>query len=250
MLHQKYAQTAPAPKSEPINNMYEDYPSGRHLSETVSEFLFRLPPRSTPISQHGPWIYIADPRYRDNPTSKDLAGFRQIGRRLLDEFAVKKAKVENSMVGKPKGTITKKLTPERETLERDIFTAAREKGIKSGKWMLFPSTDKVNEVWALVANAVAEGELGHAAKVAVDDGGGDDKARLICAYTEDYANKEDVKRVLDRLVGLDLVTNRGNARHIYYKADCYTDLDIMGGNEWGLKPSLYSSANFLGSGKK
>ena len=250
MMYQKKAQSAPALKPVPVNNMYEASPSGRHLSEPVSEFLSRLPPCSTPISLHGPWIYIADPRYHDNPTSEDLAGFRQIGHRLLDEYTAKKEKVENSMAGKPKGTITKKLTPDRKKLETDIYAAAREKGIKSGKWMLFPPADKVDEIWALVANAVADGEMGHAAKVAVDDGSGDNKARLICLYTEDHANKDDVKRVLERLVGLGLVTNRGDARPIYYKADCYTDLDIMSGNEWGLKPTLYSSADFLVARKK
>ena len=250
MQYQKNAQAARTSKPAPLYNMYEDYPTGRHLSETVSEFLTRLPPRSTPISQNSPWIYIANPWYRDKPTSEDLAGFRQVGHRLLDEYNVKKQKVESSMAGKPKGTITKKLAADRKKLETDIFAAAKEKGIKSGKWMLFPSIDRVNEMWALVANAVAEGELGHAAKVAVDDGSGNNIERPIWAYTEDYTDRDNVKRVLEKLVGLGLVSNKGDTKPIYYKADCFTHLDIMSGNEWGLRPSLYSSAEILGVGKK
>ena len=153
------------------------------------------------------------------------------------------------MARKAKSTIERKLTPDRKKLEADIRNIARDKGIKSGKWMLFVSVDKVNEIWGLVANAVAEGELGHAAKVGVDDGSGDKKARLICIYTQDCADQEDVKRVLHRLDGLGLVSI-GNPRGIYYKADCYTHLDIMSGNAWGLKPTMYSSADLMKKGKK
>ena len=249
MLHRNNLQNAAPSEPAPIYNMYEDYASGRHLSETVPEFLARLPPRSTPVSQHGPWIYIASPHYRDVPTSEDLAGFRQIGHRLLDEYTEKKERIEDSMARKAKSTIERKLTPDRKKLEADIRNIARDKGIKSGKWMLFVSVDKVNEIWGLVANAVAEGELGHAAKVGVDDGSGDKKARLICIYTQDCADQEDVKRVLHRLDGLGLVSI-GNPRGIYYKADCYTHLDIMSGNAWGLKPTMYSSADLMKKGKK
>lgn len=250
MAYQENAGSELIPPPAAPYNMYESYPSGRRLSETVSEFLNRLPPRSTLSSEVSPWIYIANPHCLDNPTSEDLAGFRQVGHRLLEEYTEKKEELESSLVGKPKGTVTKKLTPYRKKLEADIFTAAKEKGIKSGKWMLFPPPDRVNEMWALVANAVAKEELGHAAKVAANDGSGDDNARLICVYTENFADKDDVKRVLETLVGLGLVSNSGDKRAIYYKADCFTHLDIMGGNQWGLKPSLYSSADILGAGKR
>lgn len=250
MLFKQGAHSAEAPCSAPLYNMYESYPSGRKMSETVSEFLTRLPPRSTLSSESAPWIYIANPHYQDKPTSEDLAGFRQVGHRLLYDYTAKKDEIESSMAGKPKGTITKRLTPIRKKLETDIFSAAREKGIKSGKWMLFPPPDKVNEMWTLVANAVANGELGHAAKAAADDGSGDNNARLICIYTEDYADKDDVKRVLVKLVELGLVSNWGDGKPIYYKADCFTHLDIMGGNEWGLKASLYSSTDNFGGAKK
>lgn len=233
--------------------MYEDYPSGRHLSETVSAFLARLPPHSTPIATYGPWIYIANPEYQDRPTSEDLGGFKQVGHLLLGEFSNRKAGVEASMAGKAKGMITKKVTPLRKELEINLFKAAKEKGIKSGKWMLFPSAENIDSIWSLVANAVAEGELGHAAKVGTDDGSGDRGARLICVYTEDFEDHDDVKRVLEKMVTLGLVKSKGligQERGIYYKADAFTHLDIMSGNQWGLKPTMYSSKDMLAKGKK
>lgn len=118
--------------------------------------------------------------------------------------------------------------------------------------MLFPIAEDVNRIWSLVAAATADGELGHAAKVATDDGSGNQGSRLICIYTEDFSDKEDVKRVLKRLVGMGLVNGKGpmgEERGIYYKADAFTHLGIDSKNEWGLKASLFSSKDVLAEGK-
>ena len=236
-------QTPPAPLSKPIYNMYEDYSSGRHLSETVPEFLARLPPSSSQSTDTGPWIYIANPTYRDIPTSEDLRGFKQQGAALLKEFGDAKAGIEASGTGKAKNVVGRKLTPLRKRLEDDILSLARKSGIRSGKWMLFPSANDVDRVWKLIAQDTADGELGHAAKVATDDGTGNRDSRLICVYNEDYGDKAEVKRVLQRLDDIGLVKGKGigEQRGIYYKADAYTHLEINGGNEWGLRASLYGS---------
>lgn len=116
--------------------------------------------------------------------------------------------------------------------------------------MLFPSPSRVNHYWSLIAAGTANGELGHAAKVATDDGSGG--ARLICVYTEDSGDRGDVRRVLERLVEMGLVGRNGAMGEgwaVYYKADAFTYLDVMSGNVWGLKPSLYSSREVLGEGK-
>ena len=111
--------------------------------------------------------------------------------------------------------------------------------------MLFPSPSDVNHIWSLVAHATVAGELGHAAKVATDDGPGNRGARLICVYNEDFAEKGGVRRVLKILDALGLV---GKERGIYYKADAFTWLELNSGNEWGLRPSLYSSKEVLREG--
>lgn len=156
------------------------------------------------------------------------------------------------MAGKAKGTITRNVTSLRKKLETDLFAAAQEKGCRTGKWMLFPGPDYVNSSWSLVATATANNELGIAAKVATDEGN-PNKDRLICVYTENFEDKKDVKRVLGRLHAMGLCNRNGalgEGQAIYYKADAYTHLDIMGGNEWGLKPSLYSSRDLLAHGNR
>ena len=116
--------------------------------------------------------------------------------------------------------------------------------------MLFPTPSDVTIHWSLVAKATVAGELGHAAKVATNDG--TQNARLICIYTPDFSDKKDVKRVLERLVAMGLC-NRNGARAeghaIYYKADAYTYLELNSANEFGLKTSMFSSREVLGKGE-
>ena len=239
----------PAPK---LYNMYEGASAGRQLSETVASFLSRLPPLTTHVDKHGYWIYIANPRSKSRPTDEDRAGFVERGRKILERFQGTRSGIEASMAGKAKGTIGRKLTPLRKQLEADLYAAAKEKGCTSGKWMLFPMADDVNRSWSLVATATAAGELGHAAKVATDDGSGNVTPRLICIYTEDFSDKEDVKRVVGRLVEMGLVNGKGpmgEEKGIYYKADAFTHLGIESRNDWGLKASLFSSKDVLAGGK-
>ena len=245
------SNSALAPKKP--YNMYEGNPAGRQLSETVASFLLRLPPLTTNVDNNGYWIYIADPRSKSRPTDKDRAGFMRRGQEILEDFKVTKAGIEASMAGKAKSTIDRKLTSLRKQTEADLYAAAKEKGHTSGKWMLFPMADDVNRIWSLVATATANGELGHAAKVATDDGSGNVRPRLICVYTEDFSDKEDVRRVLERLVDMGLVKRKGpmgEERGIYYKADAFTGLGIDSKNEWGLKASLFSSKDVLAEEKE
>jgi hypothetical protein len=73
---------------------------------------------------------------------------------------------------------------------------------------------EVNEVWGVVARAVANNELGTAARVAPFDGD-NRKDRLICVYTKDFSDKEDVSRVVNKMKNLGLVETAGKA--IWYK---------------------------------
>ena len=232
---------------KPPFNLYEGDLAGRQLSEPVEAFLARCPPLTTHISDLGPWIYIANPHTNFRP-NEDRAAFVTCGSQLLKDYGAERASREVSMAGKSKQTITKKLTPLRKRLETDLFAAARQNRCTSGKWMLFPPPDDVNSWWSIIARGTLAGELGHAAKVATDGASAEKKARLICVYTHDFEDTADVKRVLESLEGMGLVKKKGpmgDERGIYYKADAYTHLDIMGGNKWGLKASLYSSKDML-----
>ena len=219
------ASSQPLPTT-PLYNPYADDPSARQLSEPVSAFLARLPPLTTQFSNAGPWIWIANPYTPYRPTSADWASFTTAGEELLSAYTAQRLAIETSMAGRPKVIITRKVTPHRRALEAGLLASARDKGCTTGKWMLFPSADDVNTVWRAVAEGTARGELGIAAKVATDEGNGDRVPRLICVYTVDFADKEDVRRVLEQLGERGLVGGRGDwgvERLVYYKCgECRT----------------------------
>lgn len=130
------------------------------------------------------------------------------------------------------------------------------------KWLLFCTESEVNDVWSIVAHNTATGELGMAAKVASWNVESDDRtSRVICVYTKDFTDLDDVGRVLRKLRDLGLVTARGRA--IYYKCgkeifakaqshfnnnsgiDAYTHLGIKRDNEYGIRPWVYNSTDML-----
>lgn len=171
------------------------------------------------------------------------------GTKLLYEFEDKQADLEAAHAksnSRSTAGLTRKLNPLRRTLEKEIFALARRTGVVSGKWMLFPSVREVDRAWASVSGATVRGELGIVAKVATHDVVADrenKKPRLICVYTRDYEDREDVRRVLMGLMELGLV--RRDDKPIYYKCDAFTHLQLNAGNPYGLKTSLFSSRDVL-----
>jgi hypothetical protein len=109
--------------------------------------------------------------------------------------------------------------------------------------MLFPGSEDITRVWRLVVDGVINNRLGCTAKVAPDEGKEGD--RLICIYTHDFRDKNDILRVLKELISMGLVNSGSSSRPIYYKSDIYTLLGIYGQNaaEYGLQASLFTSKN-------
>ncbi|OJJ72095.1 hypothetical protein ASPBRDRAFT_55328 [Aspergillus brasiliensis CBS 101740] len=230
-------------------------------NEPISSFLARLPPSTThSASATGPWIYVSSYSYQS--PQADIKKLKADGAKELRAYEEKTAQIRAEHGKKPKRSqsqagLSREITKLRMELERKLSALAKQTNVVSGKWMLFVSSEKVDEVWGVVAEATAKGELGFGAKVAtaaataaaVDDNengvGGARKARLIAIYTKDFRDKADVERVLRKMAELKLVDL--DKKPIYYKCDAYTHLDIMGNNAWGLRASMFSSRDF---GKK
>ncbi|KAA8566215.1 hypothetical protein EYC84_008816 [Monilinia fructicola] len=175
--------------------------------------------RTTQCSESIPWIYITNP-------------FRKVPKGIaVNEEA---PPGEDGDWGKCKEVIVKK-----------ILDTAIECRCTSGKWMIFSPPSDVNEIWSAIAKSTSTNSLGIAAKVAP----GNESAllqpvRLICIYTENFADKMDVYRVLKALRELGLV-DKSQKRTIYYKADVYTYLELNSTNPYNIKASLYNSLDFL-----
>lgn len=250
---QSLPPATPAANSSRANNEAElKNEAERHENETIDAFLSRLPASTSNFKTHGPWLWIRNPSAPRSPsTSTHHHDFKTSAMRLLTDFKAFGTRTREAMPDKAASTITRKLTPARKELERDLRALAKETGVVSGKWMLFPPVEDIDNVWRAVCQAVDAGRLGPCAKVATNGGEGrserDAHLRLVCVYTRDFSDERDVRRVLDELVKMDLVKlpvdDIGNG--IYYKSDAYTYLNLGSGNEYKLKASLYSSKEML-----
>lgn len=100
--------------------------------------------------------------------------------------------------------------------------AMRKKGeypkstVNSGKWLIFVDKNDVDRVWNTIKQATEDGLLGDSSKVATakpNTLATDPNKKVICVYTFDWTDEEDVKRIREELRKLG-ITNR-----IPYKAD-------------------------------
>ena len=109
------------------------------------------------------------------------------------------------------------------------LTAKRKKGKYpphsswGGKWLVFTTTKYADELWNRIAFATEEGLLGGSSKVSTamqTRRSRDADSRVICVYTYDWCDEDDVKRVREQLRAL------GVTRSIPYKADSDTQEGI------------------------
>lgn len=109
---------------------------------------------------------------------------------------------------------------------------AKKRTNKTGKWMIFPKVEEVDMVWERIKNKTIVGDLGISAKVATARPNAlarDKRVRLICVYTYDCEDKEDVLEVRRKL------TQMGFKQTLYYKPDSMTSDMKYGKNAWSYK---------------
>jgi len=105
------------------------------------------------------------------------------------------------------------LTPE------NIDKIALNKGPLSGKWLVFERESDINHIWMKIAKATIKDELSIASKVSTELTS-KGKSYVICVYTSDYFEVEDVFRVRRKLSELEI------KQTLRYKPDIYTLLGI------------------------
>lgn len=123
--------------------------SCRQSTETVDEFLVRLPPRSTETADGFHWIWITNPIRQIQPSEiaqpedlsaeeglvarKDISRFITAAQKVLDEATIELDEIEESHAGKPAGKKSKALTTMRQRVESMIKKTALDCEVKFGK---------------------------------------------------------------------------------------------------------------------
>lgn len=97
-----------------------------------------------------------------------------------------------------------------------------------GKWLIFVPSEYVDKVWQAIRDETIKGNLGIDAKCATAKSR--NPVKLICVYTKDYRDDDDLRRVLIALRKL------GIAQRLNYKTDQAT-INL----EYGPGSSLYTS---------
>jgi len=147
-LANKNLKNAKVVQAATLYNPYEGNFSARQLGESIDEFLERLPPATTSVSDTTPWIYIANPyrkaRKRDEHDQKeseeappdeesDWAQFVVLGGNLLEELTTIRHTIEKQNPGKPKATITRAVNPEKDKIVRKLLDTAVKLHCTTGK---------------------------------------------------------------------------------------------------------------------
>ncbi|XP_038065992.1 UPF0696 protein C11orf68 homolog [Patiria miniata] len=140
----------------------------------------------------------------------------------------------------------KKLQKSRQNID---FNAVKQLAISHrcliGIWLLFFDTgEEIDNAWEKIARATVRDELGTHAKVTpcVDTKEGkalyataSQEQHVVSVYTKDFTDKEDVMKVEAVLRKL------GFRERITFKPGVYSKLGVFSQNQWGLRPSIYTS---------
>ena len=139
------------------------------------------------------------------------------------------------------------LPPHSKTTESIETLVVRHKLPRRGKWIIFPKTwEEGDAAWRAVVTAAAQGRLSSSSprsacsQLKISSMNPIEPGFVLCAYTEDYGDEGDVMAVareLKRVLAHCGLTDR----RLLYKADVFTYLGIYSRNEWGIKPTIYST---------
>lgn len=155
------------------------------------------------------WIYEESPGAEEEPLSQDI----RLSRRD-DNIVV----IQLSQDGKIEETTEYPLT------EENIDIISKKYNFRSGKWLIFEPPDNIDRRWKTIADAIEKGELGPSAKVSTAINKRNSDKHVICVYTSNYFDKDEVMQVREKLREL------GIEERIYYKPDIYTRLRIYSGD--------------------
>ena len=114
-----------------------------------------------------------------------------------------------------------------------IVELAKKHNVLHGKWLLKVKSESASEVWPKIRSACIAGKLGSTAKISDQPENG---TFVICAYSNNFNDREDVLRVRRAIHELGIYTKTA----LHYKPDAITLLDIYSGDMKGMRTTVYT----------
>ncbi|KDE04680.1 hypothetical protein MVLG_04904 [Microbotryum lychnidis-dioicae p1A1 Lamole] len=224
----------------------------------TDEFLQRVKPSANNTTGF-PWYWVCIPRSKDDKEDalkpaeeqsfESRVDFMEQGQVLVDKLTKDcKHIAETAPVRGNKKTGAKSQKELREIehakFNDQVAALAKKYNVLTGKWLLYPTADNVDAIWAKVVNAIAkpDGALAktgivHTAKVSTHAEEG--QGYVICIYCDDSWDRDGVGKAFKCLVReLGLVSSA-------YKSDANTLLGIDSKHSSGIRSSLYGKTDFM-----
>ena len=121
-----------------LYNPYQRNPAGRQLSDSLPDFLSRLPPLTKSINGLGsPWIWTANPYIAPLPLDQNLVALMINWTNILAELSINLHDAAEE----------RKQSSLRARALMMILDVAKTTPVTTGKWMLFPEVRDVNRAW-------------------------------------------------------------------------------------------------------
>lgn len=114
----------------------------------------------------------------------------------------------------------------------NINDIAEKYNILSGKWLIYKKTTQIDNLWKDISINCIKGFLGPSVKVSPKDNY--NKQHVICVFTKNYLDKENVYKIRDNLKNIGVINK------ISYKPDIFTYFEIYRNNKWNIKSSIYT----------
>lgn len=116
-----------------------------------------------------------------------------------------------------------------ELKETLIDRIARKTGLLSGKWLIFIQREYADELWNKIEKLADEGKIWSAKVSTLVHPWASRRMHVVCIYTENYLDEQDVMRVRENLKEI------GVESRLTYKPDIYTVLGIYSDNRRNFK---------------
>jgi Domain of unknown function (DUF1917)/Zinc finger, ZZ type len=224
-------------------------------SRLATQFLSTFPPSGSSCTDVA-WIIVDFPHtgktLLQTGVSNELSNLNITASTSAAAAAPKGATTEEDIEEKIESALEdwESIISKRKPTTEDIGTIAKRHKILCGKWLIFPKTPEEADIaWSTIVHAAARGDLTGCTQVKISPTNPNERGYVICAYTDDYLNEKEVAAAAQALRaalnrsggGGGYNKNAFKDSRLLYKADVYTYLGIYSKNEWGLKPTIYSS---------
>jgi len=154
----------------------------------------------------GPWLHVKNEQAKEMVSKpKRIFGNKKYKQVWIEGRKLKLLNLDDSEV-------------ELDLTIENIDKIASEQKELVGKWLIHDNEPDIDDTWFLIGSATIKGILGSASKVSTALSR--KKQYVICIYTENYLDVDDIMRVRFSLFDL------GFQRVLYYKPDIYTLLGI------------------------